>query len=179
METRPQLKRLRTLFGLCAGLLAATAPAAAITLSVLPTQGSVHIGNVAEIQFHEHMTWLVDVLANPERAVYIGEHNGAAVGTVRADVSNGVCELSWTVAPEFRGQGFGTEMVALLAMSIPGPIRAEVKRGNAASIRIAEAAGMCLEKEDEGVLHFLRGPVAVGTARYNVPGNPHGYTTRN
>ena len=40
---------------------------------------------------------------------------GVPVGTVRADHSKGVYELSWTVAPAARGQGVAKEMVAMAA----------------------------------------------------------------
>lgn len=77
-------------------------------------------------------------------------------GFCRADHSDGVAELSWTVAPERRGKGVGSRMVSLAASQIDGPIRAEVKAGNEASRKIAEAAGMTLEREDGGVLYFAR-----------------------
>ena len=47
-------------------------------------------------------------------------------------------------------------MVKLLAEKISSPIRAEVKKGNIASSRIAEAAGMCLVREAEGILYYQR-----------------------
>jgi RimJ/RimL family protein N-acetyltransferase len=115
--------------------------------------------NTAPIEFEGHQTWLVDLLADPGRRIYIAEHLGVPVGTVRADRLDGVWHLSWTVAPEFRGRGFGIRMVRLLAASISGPIDAVVKSGNLASIRIAEGAGMHLDREEDGVLRFFRGPL--------------------
>src|SRR5688500_1184597 len=84
----------------------------------------------AEIPFDEHRKWLVQVLGDPTKTPYIAEHNGSTVGTVRAELRDGVHELSWTVAPESRGRRFGAAMVAMMAASIDGPIRAEVKAGN-------------------------------------------------
>jgi RimJ/RimL family protein N-acetyltransferase len=77
---------------------------------------------------------------------------------VRADRDpDGTChELSWTVAPSARGRGLGISMVQLLLAEVSGPVRAEVKPGNPASVRIAEAAGMRFDCEREGVLHFRR-----------------------
>jgi RimJ/RimL family protein N-acetyltransferase len=48
-------------------------------------------------------------------------------------------------------------MVRLLLAEVSGPVRAEVKPGNAASVRIAEAAGLCFEAERDGVLHYRAG----------------------
>ncbi len=90
------------------------------------------------------------------RRLFVAEENGVPVGTVRADLSDGVYELSWTVAPNARGRGVGKRMVALLASQISAPIRAEVKAGNSSSIRIAEYVGMQYDREDNGVLHYRR-----------------------
>jgi RimJ/RimL family protein N-acetyltransferase len=105
------------------------------------------------------MCWLTAALADPVRQIFIAEHAGVPVGTVRADLRDGVSMLSWTVAPECRRQGFGREMVAVVARSVSGPIAAEVRVGNIASVRIAEAAGMRLDHEAEGILRFVRGPI--------------------
>jgi len=54
----------------------------------------------------------------------------------------------------------GKAMVSQLAKGIPESIRAEIKTGNVASIRIAEDAGMAFEREEKGVLHYRRDAVA-------------------
>jgi RimJ/RimL family protein N-acetyltransferase len=111
----------------------------------------------AEVTPEEHRAWLERVLHDPDRRLWVVRRGHEAVGTVRADRdAEGTTELSWTVAPGARGQGLGKRMVALVAARLVGPLRAEVKRGNTASGKIAEAAGMHFEKEVEGVLHFRR-----------------------
>jgi len=51
-------------------------------------------------------------------------------------------------------------MVSLLANRIKEPIRAEVKKGNYASAKIAKFSGMELIKEDSnGILHYQRNRV--------------------
>lgn len=69
-------------------------------------------------------------------------------------------ELSWTVSPMMRSSGIGKTMVSQVAKSIPESIRAEIKTGNIASIRIAEDAGMVFEREEKGILHYRRDAVA-------------------
>jgi len=110
----------------------------------------------SEIEFQAHQIWLRESLANPNRKIFIAELGDVPVGTVRSDYSRGTYELSWTVAPEVREQGIGKSMVALLASQIEGPICAEVRIGNVASVRIAEHAGMKLESIEEGIMHFRR-----------------------
>ena len=111
------------------------------------------------IELAAHLAWLASALANPRRDIYIAEADGRPVGTVRVDRDPEAAEISWTVAPEARGRGVGSRMVAMAAAAIAGPIRAEIKPDNGASIRIAEAAGMQLDREDGGILHFRRDPL--------------------
>jgi len=119
------------------------------------TRASSHRSD--EILFEDHQAWLHQSIEDPNRILKIGEVEGEPVGTVRADLKDRAWVLSWTVAPERRGSGIGLAMVTHFAASITEPIRAEVKAGNAASIKIAEAAGMTLQVEDGGTLHFSRG----------------------
>jgi RimJ/RimL family protein N-acetyltransferase len=106
----------------------------------------------------QHDEWLNRSLANPNRQLYIAEEDGVAVGTVRADFDSRdtTYELSWTVSPQARKRGIGLQMVALLAKQLAGPIKAQVKRDNRASSRIAEGCGMSLDREENGVLYYRR-----------------------
>lgn len=120
------------------------------------TQTRAASHNQAVIQESEHSAWLTAVLADNSRTLYIAEENGIAVGSIHADNCQGFHELSWTVAPEARGRGIAKCMVALLADHITGQIRAEIKTGNQASCRVAEHAGMRLERTTDAVLHYYR-----------------------
>ncbi len=110
-----------------------------------------------KISLDEHKRWLQKILSNSARKLFIAEEFDDAIGTLRADLMDGVFELSWTIAPHCRGKGLAKRMVALLAQQISEPIRAEVKRENVASARIAEYVGMVFVREVEGVLHYQRG----------------------
>jgi RimJ/RimL family protein N-acetyltransferase len=116
--------------------------------------------NTALISKDEHIQWLKRILANENRKLYVAEKDGVPVGTVRVDSEALGYELSWTVSPTMRGSGIGKAMVSRLAKGIPESIRAEIKTGNIASIRIAEEAGMVFEREEKGVLHYRRDAVA-------------------
>jgi RimJ/RimL family protein N-acetyltransferase len=112
--------------------------------------------NSGEVNKEDHIKWLKSTLSNPNRKLYIASEDGTPIGTVRADLSEGVYELSWTVSPSARGRGVGKRMVLLLANEIKSSIRAEVKVGNEASKRIAEYVGMKLVEEKDGVQYFQR-----------------------
>ena len=70
-------------------------------------------------------------------------------------------EISYGLAGPQRGRGFGTTMVgALSAWLLSQPdvdaVTAEVRRDNAASIRILEKTGFRLEEEAQTYLRFSR-----------------------
>lgn len=104
----------------------------------------------------EHVSWLGSVIDSADRQLLIAEEQGIPVGTVRTDLSDGIYQLSWTVAPDARGRGLGKEMVAMIAQKITAPIRAQIRSDNISSVVIAEYAGMEFEKELDGFLHFSR-----------------------
>jgi RimJ/RimL family protein N-acetyltransferase len=109
-----------------------------------------------KICFEDHLAWLENSLANPDRELYIAEEDGVSVGTVRLDWVDNAYTLSWTVRPEARGKGVGKRMVSLLVKQIREPIRAEVKVGNLASMKISQGVGMQLDFIKNGILYFSR-----------------------
>ncbi len=118
------------------------------------TRNASHV--TAVVPMEDHIGWLTKTISNPSRRLLVAEEIGRPVGTVRADLVDGIYELSWTVAPAARGRGVAKRMVSMLAKQISEPIRCEIKPGNAASIRVAEYAGMEYDRETDGVLHFTR-----------------------
>jgi RimJ/RimL family protein N-acetyltransferase len=66
--------------------------------------------------------------------------------------------MSWTVAPERRGTGVGSEIVASIVDRMPEPLRAEIKIDHVASRRIAEKAGLNLIAAAGEILVYYRGP---------------------
>lgn len=112
-------------------------------------------GDTREIDWPEHVAWLNRALSDPARRIFIVEAVGRPVGTIRADRRNDIWELSWTVAPEARGRGFGRTMVRTLIGRLSGTIHARVRRENGPSRRIAEAAGMIQERDDPEMIYFV------------------------
>ena len=121
----------------------------------IETRTSSH--KIGIVPFNEHIVWLKATLSNHRRQLYIAEVEGKPVGTVRADFDHEDYELSWTVAPESRRQGFGKVMVCLLADQIGCPVQSDIKEGNNASVKIAQEAGMSLKYIEGGVMHWARG----------------------
>jgi RimJ/RimL family protein N-acetyltransferase len=99
-----------------------------------------------------HLRWFTDVLRDENRSLYIAEMDGKPVGTLRVDHEKlDSKELSWTVAPEMRGKGVGGVMLLAARSMLSGELTAKIKTANAASIKIAEAAGFHLRETEKGV----------------------------
>ena len=103
-----------------------------------------------------HKEWLHNSIVNSNRRLYIAFDNETPIGTVRADFEDGkdIYVLSWTVAPQFRGKGFGKRMVKLLVTALKGQAKAEIIEGNKASIKIAEYAGLIFKEKREDILYY-------------------------
>lgn len=114
--------------------------------------------NADELVFSEHLRWLASTLSNSKRKLYIAFLDGMPIGTVRADGDDVGYKLSWTIAPQSRAKGLGSAMVIALARMLRAPVRAEIKKENTPSIKIAEAAGMRFHHEENGVMHFRSSP---------------------
>ncbi len=111
--------------------------------------------NMDMVLLENHLKWLMEVLANPVRQLFVVELDGVPTGTIRADEDvDGSFELSWTVAPAMRGRGVGKAMLVVVCELFPGELTAQVKTENAASMSMATSVGFTLEKEADGVLHY-------------------------
>lgn len=103
--------------------------------------------NSAPVAWEKHVWWLGDRLARPQPHLYIAMQCSFTVPQVRTPV--GVLRLdddllSYTVAPEVRGQGIARRLLKE-ARDRFGILRAQIKPENIASIRAAESAGHKVE----------------------------------
>ena len=99
--------------------------------------------------------------------VWLVLHEGAVIGDCglhgRPDAKGGV-EIGYGLAADWRGQGFGTEVVQVLAgwlLDQPGisVVRAHTLPDNVASRRVLEKAGFCPRGLENGELLFERSAV--------------------
>jgi RimJ/RimL family protein N-acetyltransferase len=91
--------------------------------------------NSGVVPWPDHLRWLTARLERP--GLFIAEIDGIPVGTFRVDDD----EISYTIAPEHRGKGYGLAML-IKAHEMFGSLRAEIFPRNVPSIKIAERAGM-------------------------------------
>ncbi|NLQ17687.1 GNAT family N-acetyltransferase [Marinomonas sp. M1K-6] len=112
--------------------------------------------NTDEVVLSSHLIWLEASLSKPDqRRLWVAEMMGKAVGTCRADRVENRWELSWTVAPEARGKGVAHQMLSVLVSYLDGPLVAQVRSDNMASIKVVERAGFAFDKEESGVLYYV------------------------
>ncbi len=105
----------------------------------------------------EHEIWLTRRLSDPDRyRIWIGQCDGQAVGVVRVErAEDGDAEVSITVAPERRGRGVGTVLLARGAeatiVAFGGVrLRARIRADNPASLALFTGAGFRRTAEDPG-----------------------------
>jgi RimJ/RimL family protein N-acetyltransferase len=62
----------------------------------------------------EHEGWFAARLDEPGHPMWVGEVDGARIGSVRLDVHAGVGEIAIAIAPDARGRGLGRGLLAAL-----------------------------------------------------------------
>ena len=109
--------------------------------------------NTEPVERVAHVVWLEKTLSGQisGRTLVIAACEGVPVGAVRSDISEdgGFYEIYYTIAPEERGKGFGVLLVTqFVSQHLQGKkIRLEIKKGNVASEKIAQALGLSVYKE--------------------------------
>ena len=102
-------------------------------------ENSFETGEVSE---QTHKLWFNDSLLNPYRKIYILEDYNTPVGSIRSDnVSTNQYILSWSIAPNQRGNGYGTKILELFLQDKTGDFIAEIKPENIASIKMVQKNG--------------------------------------
>ncbi len=107
-----------------------------------------------EVSWEEHLRWFEESRKNLKRILCIAESEGKPVGTIRADErEDGYTEISYTIAPESRGQGLSKPMVVQFVDEFLSGRRlaAKIKKGHYPSESVARALGLSpfLEERSE------------------------------
>ncbi|OXE36593.1 MAG: GNAT family N-acetyltransferase [Phenylobacterium zucineum] len=106
-----------------------------------------------EVSWEGHETWLERTLADPAKALFIGEIDGQSIGMCRFDLDRdkGQCEVSINLNPTRRGQGLATGLLAA-GLGACEPERhlvfvAQIRHTNMASRKCFAKNGFMLEAE--------------------------------
>ena len=111
--------------------------------------------NKAPIQYEAHVQWLQSKLDSPDCWIFLVIKDNMPVALLRLDKKENDVLLAYSVAPECRGKGIGTEAIAMLPAIIKNEniqcerIVADVYKSNIASIKIFLNAGYQRHENDE------------------------------
>jgi len=94
----------------------------------------------------DHKKWLEKTILNsPHISVFILEDKGVPVGTIRSNkMSGNEYELSWTISPDYRRQGYGTKILKLFLLNKTNTFIARIMPQNEGSILMAKRNGFKL-----------------------------------
>ncbi len=91
------------------------------------------------IPYEDHVNWFGRMMDNPDRILYIMMADEQPVGQIRLDIEGEEAEISYSIAPDKRGQGYGGHIIRLICEEVrknmPEVLRltASVKTANLAS----------------------------------------------
>lgn len=113
--------------------------------------------NTEPISPEIHGVWFESVLANPDRHLYVGEHDGELLGQVRFDLMELAqvnFEVSIALDPEHRGQGLAAPLLlgaenTFLESTRAHALYAWVNASNVVSQHLFQGAGYRIEQSKE------------------------------
>lgn len=95
----------------------------------------------------EHKDWLIKVLSDQKKQIFILQNENIMLGTTRIDeVEKETYVISFSIHPGQRGGGYGTKIIETLLLKIKGTFIAEVKKENLKSIKIFETNGFFVQQ---------------------------------
>lgn len=111
--------------------------------------------NTSKISYEEHKKWFKSKLNSNSSIVYICYLEEKPMGQIRIDIEGNAGVISYSIAREFRGKGYGTEVLKKVVDIIKadnvkvGELIGKVKHSNIPSQRAFEKAGYeCLKKHE-------------------------------
>ncbi len=75
------------------------------------------------INIPQHLEWYKKKLADPNSHLFILMAEDAKAGHIRLDCQNDVAEISYMIAPDHRGKGYGKEILRLIEQDAPEGIK--------------------------------------------------------
>jgi len=147
----------RALLGACLAFRAADAADEGLTLEWRNhPEVRRFSGDGSPIAHDDHHRWFGRVIADPDRALLIAQHEGRPLAVVRFDdLGTGEPEISIYVDPARHGGGWGTEVLVAAASWLQERheirrIRARIHADNSASQRAFGAAGFVRTATENG-----------------------------
>ena len=117
--------------------------------------------NSKEISSEEHERWFKNALAGKTHLIYIGEKNGHRIGVCRFkhDSIKKISDVSVAIAPEFRNQGFASELLRasmdLYQVDYSCDLHASIRADNEPSKKLFKGAGYFLCSKIDGICTYI------------------------
>ncbi len=113
--------------------------------------------NTEPIDFHDHTRWLIWNLKDQWVQLFILVEDGEAIGQIRVEEENTGKLVSFAIAPDHRGRGYGRVMLQAMIAEVWNPMRfkAEIKDFNLASRKLVESVGFVLSHERNGICYYV------------------------
>lgn len=108
------------------------------------------------IPWEDHVEWYAEVMSDPDRLLYVTQHEGEDCGVVRYDLDRHAkeAEISIALQESFRGRHIGREVIEITSSAILGhndvdTVVAHVRPDNTPSVKAFEAAGYVDQGHEE------------------------------
>ena len=115
----------------------------------------------AHIPFETHQEWFRKVLEDNTIWQYILYHRQIPVGQIRLNIEKGVGKIDYSIAPDMRGRGFGSNVLELIKEKAENEITGvtklmgQVKHQNTASIKEFERCGYTRTENEDYITFTL------------------------
>jgi len=64
-----------------------------------------------QIPYENHQKWFTARMKDPDTAMYLYLQDDVPVGQIRLDIADKEAEIDYSIAPEYRGKGYGKKML--------------------------------------------------------------------
>lgn len=110
------------------------------------------------IEYHTHVQWFQSKLNSTDCDMYLYVCKQTAVGQIRLDYRNGKGQISYSIAKEYRGQGYGKKMLFMIEKEVEKKVQyltAFVKKENQASQLVFERLGY-VRADQEDIIFYQK-----------------------
>lgn len=114
--------------------------------------------NTKMITYEEHCTWFDRKLSDENCLMYLYLVEGEPAGQIRIQIEDEIGVISYSVAREYRGKGYGSRMISMVEDEVKEKLQclhAVVKKENTASLNIFKKSGY-VPSEIPGGLLFIK-----------------------
>lgn len=113
------------------------------------------------IEYKEHKRWFSEKISSDTTKIFIANKNGKDIGQIRIDIYGNIGIIDYSIAREFRGKGYGVQMLMEIIPVINEQeisitkLMGKVKYTNIPSQRAFIKAGY-VEKYNRGYIEYTK-----------------------